>query len=192
MGLGLGGSPTSPPLPTINSSLVSDVLNLGRTGSSGSPIHTDPFVLQMTYDQVLLSNELSQTAEGSLFSLAKPNRRPWRKAALAESVLGDIGNIATPTQRKFQGSFAAFQTAFNDTNLSDYIGAWGVDTSHHDVWAVLNHNSDFAVITEPSCLSLAWIGGLMAGGFMMGQRRKAVTTSEKAMGNPIAFRGTWQ
>ena len=47
------------------------------------------------------------------------------------------------------------------TNLGDFhlgawptgdmtLGDWGVNTSNHTVWAVVNHNGDFAVVPEPS------------------------------------------
>jgi hypothetical protein len=34
---------------------------------------------------------------------------------------------------------------------SDFVlGRYGVDTANNTVWAVVNHNSDFAVVPEPS------------------------------------------
>ena len=34
------------------------------------------------------------------------------------------------------------------------LGDWGVSTADHTVWAVLDHNSQFAVVPEPSTLAL--------------------------------------
>ncbi len=34
------------------------------------------------------------------------------------------------------------------------LGDWGVDTADHTVWAVLDHNSQFAVVPEPGTLAL--------------------------------------
>ena len=40
------------------------------------------------------------------------------------------------------------------------LGAWGVDTSANVAWLVTNHNSEFAVVPEPSTLLLLLLGGL--------------------------------
>lgn len=73
------------------------------------------------------------------------------------AVLGNFGNNADADQQGFDGSFAEFQAVpGNGTDLSTYIGAWGfTDTS---VWAVLNHNSDFGVVPEPSVVALVGLG----------------------------------
>ena len=44
------------------------------------------------------------------------------------------------------------------------LGTWGVDTADHVVWAVVDHNSQFAVIPEPGTLALLAAGllGLLA------------------------------
>ncbi|MES2707390.1 MAG: autotransporter-associated beta strand repeat-containing protein [Verrucomicrobiota bacterium] len=49
------------------------------------------------------------------------------------------------------------------------LGHYGVDTATGSVWAVLNHNSDFAVITVPEPGSCAFIG-LVLGAFALGPR----------------------
>src|SRR5208283_1966362 len=49
------------------------------------------------------------------------------------------------------------------------LGDWGVDMTSHTVWAVLDHNSDFAVVPEPSTLSLLAAGGL---GLLAAVRRR--------------------
>ena len=79
----------------------------------------------------------------------------WQNA-----VLGDPVNNATLAEQDYQGSFATFQSQIGDTNLGDYIGAWGVDPANHDVWAVVDHNSDFAVVPEPSSLLLAGMAAI--------------------------------
>lgn len=34
------------------------------------------------------------------------------------------------------------------------LGDYGVDTVSHVAWAVINHNSDFAVVPEPATIAL--------------------------------------
>jgi autotransporter-associated beta strand protein len=38
------------------------------------------------------------------------------------------------------------------------LGTYGVDIDNNKVWAVLNHNSDFAVVPEPGALTLTGLG----------------------------------
>lgn len=62
---------------------------------------------------------------------------------------------------QFDGTYAQFVALHPATVLADRIGAWGVDTSVAgtiSVWTVLNHNSEFAVIPEPSAAVLAALG----------------------------------
>ncbi len=56
----------------------------------------------------------------------------------------------------------------DDTTLGD----WGVNTSNHTVWAVLDHNSDFAVTPEPSTLTLLAAGAVGLAGFAWRRRRR--------------------
>lgn len=44
------------------------------------------------------------------------------------------------------------------------LGDWGVNTANHTVWAVIDHNSDFAVVPEPGTLALLAVAaiGLLA------------------------------
>jgi len=85
------------------------------------------------------------------------------------AVSGNAGNNAILAQQGYLGSFSAFQTTYG-TNLSAYVGAYGVDTTAGSTWAVLNHNSDFAVVAvipEPSTWAL--LAGILA--FAIGMRR---------------------
>lgn len=75
------------------------------------------------------------------------------------------------------GSWDNFVAEYGVTpaNLHRFVGSWGVnitDTGGHDgvVWAVLNHNSDFSVVPEPSSLGLVGMAGL--GLMNWRQRRK--------------------
>ena len=96
----------------------------------------------------------------------------WLNTATNEwvnAVEGNTGNNATAAQQGFLGSYADFLTAYQGEQLADYIGAYGVDASTDPdtgtqtvtVWAVLNHNSDFAIVPEPSTWALVIGGGLV-------------------------------
>ncbi len=114
---------------------LSDVFSLAGTS-------TDLFVLQL---------DLSSALESFAY-LAWLNGGSWVNA-----VNGNTGNNASLAQQGYQGSFSAFQIAYGST-LSNYVGAYGVDTTNGSAWAVLNHNSDFAVIPEPSTWALLALG----------------------------------
>ena len=114
---------------------ASDVFSLNGTGS-------DLFVLQLEIADLNTSQYLGWL-DGT---------DTWVNA-----VSGNTGNNASAPQQGYLGSFANFQIAYG-TDLSTYVGAYGVDDSGDRVWAVLNHNSDFAVIPEPSTWLLLGTG----------------------------------
>ena len=122
-----------------NFAVKSDVLSLDGTV-------TDLFVLQMSSTTVLPSS--------SYLAWYNTGSGQWVKA-----VEGNTSNNATDPMKQYQGGFAMFQGVYGST-LTDYIGAYGVDTSNGVVWAVVNHNSEFAVVPEPAALSLLALGGL--------------------------------
>ncbi len=189
-----GGTPASPPLQYVGSYLISNVLNLSGMGSgSGEPNQTDPFVLQMQYNQSLLSNESAQAKKGTIYlGWLNPNGGgtgvpQWQKAFTGDftnvltgngTVAGAAANGSDVTSQlgiNFQGTFDAFLTAEESAHSADFpgsptaanltdaelallLGAYGVDTGGHDVWAVVNHNSQFAVVPEPSSVALVLLG----------------------------------
>jgi formylglycine-generating enzyme required for sulfatase activity len=118
------------------SQLVGDVLTFQGTG-------TATWVLQMQYDPATLPQAESLMASaGELFlSWRNPATNRWVK-----SVDGNIG-----------GSPQLFQRAWQ---AGDALGSYGVDVTSNTVWAVINHNSDFAVVAvpEPTTLALAVCG----------------------------------
>ncbi len=158
-------NPTSPPMPGPLARLVSDVLEL--TGMAASP--TDPFVLQMSYSEALLPKPEAQLAAGGNIFLAwldetgPQSQWMWRRA-----VEGNTGQGANAVAN-YQGSWDDF-AAIHGTNLSVLLGSWGVDTTNNNVWAVVNHNSQFAVVPEPA----TWLLLCMAipGAMLVRRRRK--------------------
>lgn len=96
----------------------------------------DVFILQMSYDESLLG----ATTEDSLV-LGWYSGGTWHNAV--------HGNTSgTPL----------FVDGAYDGNL--VLGHYGLDTVHNVVWAVVDHNSDFAAVPEPATMVLLTLGGL--------------------------------
>ncbi len=107
---------------------------------------TDIFVLQLSLTSV--------TAE-SILGWLDTNTNQWVNAV--------TGN--TDGAMFFAGNGAY------DSITDFHLGYYGVDTTTGSVWAVLNHNSDFSIIPEPSAWILLVLGGL--GCFLL-RRRSSV------------------
>jgi hypothetical protein len=135
--------------------LVSDVADLDGTAG-------DVFVLQMNYDQGQASTEAASAAAGSLF-LAWFDGSDWVNA-----IQGNVGtNTTNPAFLNYQGSWASSGAGLT-------LGAWGVDIANDVVWAVLDHNSEFAVeadvVPEPSTIVLVIAGiGMLVGACRCGR-----------------------
>ena len=121
--------------------LISDVLDLSGMKLDGTG-QTSPFVLQMTYNPSLLplgagSEGLWASNQWLYLGWLNPNTDTWQNA-----VLGNYGST--------NDTFVGVGAWSGDTTLGD----WGVNTATDTVWAVVNHNSEFAVVPEPSTLIL--------------------------------------
>jgi len=168
-----------PPIPVgVTTGLVSDVLNLSGMTTSGASHTTDPFVLDMSYNPALLPKGgppaiENGLAHNKLIYMVSPSNST-DGGPYVNTVSLDTGNVVSdPLSNKYGyfGSYAAFQADANGgaggTPASE-LGAWGIDTTAHEVWAVVNHNSEFAVVPEPSTFVL---GGLGIVGLIVARRR---------------------
>ena len=111
---------------------VSDVLSL--TGLSPTP-GDETFVLEIDYDPA---------AAGS------PFLGWWNGSEWVNAVEGNSDG----------GAGALFVLGAYDGSLT--LGHYGVDTATHTVWAVLDHNSDFAaMVPEPATMTALALGGAL-------------------------------
>lgn len=122
---------------------ASDIYVLSGTGS-------DIFALQLVIDAVTETHFLGWLSDGE-----------WINAIDGNSATG------SSAVQGFLGSYEAagvFATA-------DYLGSWGVDIESGSVWAILDHNSYFAVVPEPSTTALL-LALVSCGGALLYRRRK--------------------
>jgi hypothetical protein len=110
----------------------------------------------MTYDPALFTgNEASSAAIGNV-KLVSFNTTTgfWENAINANT-----NNDPPLSMRNVQGPY-------NPAVHALIMGAWGVDIQNNVVWAVVNHNSLFASVPEPSSLALAAVGLVGLVGFL--------------------------
>jgi autotransporter-associated beta strand protein len=157
--------------------LGSDVLNLtGMSSSTGTHVQADQFALQMTYNPAALGGNESLLAANGLLVLGRlntglnPPNGLWQNAVSGNFGTGLPGDVFQNVQSSWDAFAAA--NSINDANIGNFLGSYGVDVPDHDVWAVLNHNSQFSVVPEPSSLILLAIGGLAVGGRAIRKRRR--------------------
>ena len=112
--------------PTNDAGRTSDILSFNGTGA-------DPFVLQLS---------LASISSDRYLGWYNPTTNAWVNAVDGNQT--GTSN-ATGAEIGYQGSFASFQQSYG-SDINDYIGAWGTDVSGHAAWAVINHNSSFAIV----------------------------------------------
>ena len=131
-----------------------DILRLSSVFSlSGVPIldagtgQTDTFVLQL---------QIATVKADSILGWLDPGTNQWINA-----VAGNIGGTV----------FFAGDHAYNPA--TDFVlGRYGVDTTNNAVWAVINHNSEFATIPEPRTGALLALGA--AAVFFKARRKRKI------------------
>lgn len=154
-------------LPANAFELSSDILGLtGMVIGGGISGQTDPFALQLSYNP----GHVESSLPGSLYLAYTNNAEsiPWSNA-----IGGDFAT-GIDALTDVQSSYAAFASANNITslNIANYLGSWGVDTTGDNAWAIVDHNSQFAVVSvpEPATLGLPALSGMA----LLGRRsRKA-------------------
>jgi hypothetical protein len=161
---------TTSELPTsVSKGLVSDVVKItGMVNSTGS--QTDPFVLQMTYDPSLLVIQAGWTEAivasygGIYVAWLDTSTNLWENAV--------AGNTGGSNRFAGLGNFS-----LQGATLAADLGRWGVNPDTDTVWAVLNHNSQFAVVPDPGTLSLL---GLAGAGMWLRRRRRLYSAAKNA------------
>lgn len=135
--------------------LVSEVLNLSGMANPGTS--AGPFVLEMSYDPTQLrpGQTEEQYRQSGAIHVAWLDGSVWKNAV--------AGNIASGSSvvTNFNGSWDTFYGSHTN-DWSSYLGSWGVDTTGavHKAWAIIDHNSSFAVVPEPGVLALLVCGVL--------------------------------
>jgi hypothetical protein len=144
-----------------NLPLFSDVVNL--TGIGNGTANT--FALEMSYDPAQLGGTAgadSSASQGYLFlGYRSSTDGKWHNATIASLSDGNtgVGGSAVP---EYNGTWASFVAAngVTATNLANFLGSWGYDTADNAVWAVVDHDAEFAVVPEPGTLALLAAGGV--------------------------------
>jgi len=128
-------------------STFSDVLDLTNTAGTVQ-------ILRLTYAPAILGD----VSPADLFLGWRNPQSDWVNA-----VLGNVGPSGGSAITAASGSPQANGVLAN----ANFLGSWGRDTATNSVWAVVDHNSDFAVIAVPepatSALLLAAVAAGLAG-----------------------------
>jgi hypothetical protein len=150
-------------LPTPNSRLASDVLDLTGMVNNGAPSgETDPYTLQMGF-----SSTYGDPTAGPAYLAYLNSSGSWVNA-----IQGDTEPAGAMAVAGYTGSYASFVTLNNitDSNIGNFLGSYGVDASINAAWAIVDHNSQFAVVAVPEPTSIGLLG---LGAFgLIGRRRR--------------------
>jgi autotransporter-associated beta strand protein len=156
-----GGDPSLPNAQFGVSHLASDVMDLTNMANAGTANGiTDPYALQMTYNGSIAD------PNGNLY-LGYLNAGSWQ---LANSGNDTVGGSAV---MGYNGSYAQFAAAngVTDANIGNFQGSYGLDTNGDTAWAIVDHNSDFAVVSVPEPASVGAL--VLASGLLLRRRRRS-------------------
>jgi hypothetical protein len=130
----------------------SDVLSLGGTAG-------DAIVLSLTYS----AESLGDLLPGDLF-LAWLDTRPesGTSGEWVNSVAGNSVDLVT-RETAYLGSWEAYLAEFSPASPAAALGAWGVDAASTSVWAVVDHNSQFAAVAVPEPATWLLLAAAAAG-----------------------------
>lgn len=118
--------------------LASDIVELHGTAGVG---FADTFVLELTYDEADAIAFFGAEGDARLGWL-NPETGLWELAVDGNS----SGNYLFVGDRAYNA----------DTDF--VLGTYGLDTANNTVWAVLDHNSEFSTVPEPSAWAMVAIG----------------------------------
>lgn len=155
---------TSPP-PASQTQLVSDAVDLTGTGS-------DPVVIQMNYDPALAQSLFGREA-GLLLGWLNLTTGTWMNA-----IAGNGGGTPRFFARGYNGA-----TDF-------HLGYYGVDTANNVVWAVVNHNSEFAVTDVTTILPVPSVT-LLSNGHIFVKLSGQPNAQNRVEGSPDLSPNSW-
>lgn len=171
------GTSTNPTMPDSAgyASLLSDVVDLtgirslGETAPDGR-VRTDVFALEMSYQDGSFLTDLvfgyGSTVGWTEEQIAAAGelRIGWLNGSNGQWQEYGLGNFAVGTTvvENYQGSWDAFAAAnsITDGNLSNFLGSWGVDTVGNKLWAIFDHNTQFATLPAPGAVALLGLAGV--------------------------------
>jgi hypothetical protein len=152
------------------------------SATAGTQVQTDRFALQMAYCPAALCGDENALATDGLLVLGwldTTMNQPfglWENATAGNFGTGLPGDVFPNVQSSWDAFAAA--NSITDVNVGNFLGSYGVDVADHQVWAVVNHNSQFAAVPEPASWELlaaavALVGGLRAIGGRVRRRSSA-------------------
>jgi hypothetical protein len=136
-----------------NPQIISDVVDITGTAP-------DPILVIMTYNDAGIPEEAASAAQGHIQIVSLNDDGLWVPTIMLNS---DGGAGAAGQASHLMGPGGVVPSLAT-------LSHWGVDTEANVVWAVVDHNSFFAVVPEPASLVLLAASAL---GLMARRRRQA-------------------